>query len=351
MRIATILLTQLTICCFCFNLKAQDIHLSHIHASPTILNPALTGLFNGGDIRFIANARSQWQTVTNAYKTIAGSMDMKLMNLRDRSIVGAGLQVYSDRAGDLGFSKTSAALSFSILKSLDQRGSSFVGFGMKAAYVSYGLDYTKMIGFDEEPLVLSGAPDRFGFLDVTAGISYAYTFDPFNSIYFGISAFHLNNPNTSFYNRLEGQENSDFYQYDRLYRKLVFHGGGNVRLAKYITALPSFIFMDQGPHREINFGSFIKFMKSASFKKSENAFYIGLWGRWYFEKDISGTDALIAAIRADIKKTSFTFSFDINVSSLSRASYALGGPELSIIHIIGLPNDRHRSSKVKCPVF
>ncbi len=335
------------------NLFAQDIHLSHIHASPTLLNPALTGLFGEGDMRFIVNARSQWQTVTNAYKTVAGSMDMKLLNLRDRSILGGGIQFYADKAGDLGLSKTSIGFTLSMLKSLDRRGNSYIGFGIKTTRVSYGIDYSKMVGVDIEPIIQNGdAPDNFNFMDITAGLTYSYTFDPFSSIYFGLSAFHLNEPNTSFFNRAEeGGISSDFYELEKLYRKVVFHGGGNIRMAKYLTAMPSFIFMDQGPHREISAGTFIKFMKSASFRKSENSFYLGAWFRWYMENDLRGTDAMIVAIRADIKSTFITFSFDVNISTLSRASYGLGGPEVSVIHILGLSHNRHKSRKVKCPIF
>ena len=39
--------------------EGQDIHFSHIHASPMFLNPAMTGLINH-DFRFISNIKSQW---------------------------------------------------------------------------------------------------------------------------------------------------------------------------------------------------------------------------------------------------------------------------------------------------
>ena len=84
------------------SLSAQDIHLSHIHASPTILNPSLAGLFNG-DIRSITNYRSQWESFTNGYRTMVTSADMKVARMGVYDFLGAGLQVYSDKAGDLDF--------------------------------------------------------------------------------------------------------------------------------------------------------------------------------------------------------------------------------------------------------
>ena len=121
-------------------LNAQDIHLSHIHASPTVLNPSLNGLFRG-DTRLIANARTQWTGITNGYKTIVASVDRKLFTMRNSDLVGGGLQLYSDVAGDLGFRTTSAGLSLSMLKSLDGSGSNYVSFGIQNSFVSNSVDY------------------------------------------------------------------------------------------------------------------------------------------------------------------------------------------------------------------
>ncbi len=337
----------------CFGLaQAQDIHLAHIHASPTYLNPALTGLFHNGNIRFIGNARSQWETVTKGYKTIAGSVDMKMADLGGNSLLGTGLQLTSDKAGDLDFTKTSVSLTLSILKALDREGKQFVMFGMRGSYYNYRLDYTKMVGFDIEPMVLDGAPDNLSFWDVSAGAAWHYSFSRFSSFYLGGALFHLNMPNTSFFSKMYDEFNtSPYYQTDQLYRKLVIHGGGDFRMAKYITALPSFIFLDQGPHREINFGTFVKFFKSRSMRKSPYAFYLGMWFRSYLETDIAGFDAIISAVRMDIRNTFITFSFDTNLSTLTRASNGFGGPELSIIQIIGNPRSINKVSKVKCPAF
>jgi len=336
---------------FSFSVSAQDIHFAHIHASPTILNPAMTGLINNGNVRFIANARSQWQSVTNAYKTVAGSVDGKLAGLGDNNFLGGGLQLMGDKAGDLGFSKMSAGLTMSVLKALDGQGNNYISFGLRGSLYNYRLDYSKMVGFDSEPLVDAGAPNSFSFLDVSAGLAWYYNFNKHSTVYLGGAYFHINNPNTSFFNRTESEESQEYYGYDKLYRKIVLHGGGNIRLGKYVTALPSFIFMDQGPHQEINMGSFVKFLKSSSMKETNSAFYIGAWFRYYAEGDVGGTDALIAAVRMDINQTYLTFSFDFNLSSLTVASNGAGGPEISIVQILSVPKDKRKNSRVKCPAF
>jgi len=245
----------------------------------------------------------------------------------------------------------SAGLTMSVLKALDGQGNNYISFGLRGSLYNYRLDYSKMVGFDSEPLVDAGAPNSFSFLDVSAGLAWYYNFNKHSTVYLGGAYFHINNPNTSFFNRTESEESQEYYGYDKLYRKIVLHGGGNIRLGKYVTALPSFIFMDQGPHQEINMGSFVKFLKSSSMKETNSAFYIGAWFRYYAEGDVGGTDALIAAVRMDINQTYLTFSFDFNLSSLTVASNGAGGPEISIVQILSVPKDKRKNSRVKCPAF
>ncbi|MFK7809914.1 MAG: PorP/SprF family type IX secretion system membrane protein [Saprospiraceae bacterium] len=340
--------------CLSSLLFAQDIHFAHIHASPVILNPAMTGLINNGNLRLIANARTQWHSVTNnAYKTMAASVDGKVASFAKNSYLGAGLQFAGDKAGDLGLSKISTGLTLSGLKSLDGRGKHYLTVGLRTSIYRYSVDYNKMVGFSAEPLVEAGAPDAFSFFDFSTGLAWYYNYNRNSTVYFGTALFHINNPNTSFFNRIEDEEidKEEFYNYEKLYRKFVIHGGGTMQLTKGFTILPSFIFMDQGPHQEINMGSFLKFSKSRSFEYSEAAFYIGAWFRYHIEKDIIGSDAFVAAIRMDLKSTYLTFSFDFNMSTLTVASNGAGGPELSVIQILTVPKDRRKNYKVKCPAF
>jgi len=307
----------------------------------------MTGLFNG-DIRFIANARSQWNSVTKGYKTVAGSVDMKLGEVNRYDVFAGGLQVFSDRAGDLNFTTTAVSLNAAFLKTID-KGHNFVSFGLQNSFVSNNVDYSKIIAFSNEPQVVNGAPNRINYMDFSAGLNWFYTYDRNNSAYLGVSVFHINKPVVSLY------ETEDLNESQVLYRKTIVHGGGDFELGKRSTMKPSFIFMDQGPHREITIGSFWKYRTSKRYRYSSNdpesALYFGAWFRWYAEKDIKGADAIAAAVRLDFENTFITFSFDINVSTYNRASGGRGGPELSVIKILDINRNRRRPSKVRCPAF
>lgn len=327
-----------------FAVKAQDVHFSHIHASPTIMNPAMTGLFEG-DLRLIGNFRSQWNNFTNGYQTFAASADTKLIKIGKHDFLGAGVQLYKDVAGDMEFTSSYGALSFSLLKSLDGRGKSFIAFGLQTSYMSNSVNYNNIIAFDNEPLIQNGASDKIHFWDVSAGMGWFHAIDNDNMVYLGLALSHINEPRVSFLE--DGDGETDVLKY----RNLTIHGGADIWLTNDSSLKPNFVFKDQGPHREIMVGTFWKYQKLRSKLSQPASLYFGAWMRWYLEQDIKGIDAFVFALRFDYKKTFITFSFDANVSSLKRVSVGNGGPELSIIQIFDYEKQRRRSNKVICPAF
>ena len=335
---------QLLLSIFCMlpvSLFSQDVHFSHIHASPTILNPAMTGLFNG-QVRFIANSKGQWNGLTKGYRTFAGSVDMRMFEFNREDVIAGGLNIISDKAGDLDFTTTAVLGSVSVLKTL---GDHYFAFGLQSGVISNSVDFSKIVAFDIEPDVQSGAPDRINYLDINTGVAWFYNFDRFSNIYLGVSASHLNRPDVSFY------KDEDLSESLIAYRKYIFHGGADIEVNRKNTVMPSFIFMDQGPHREITVGSYWKYKTSMNgSRNSTSALYFGGWLRWYAERNYLGTDAIVAAIRMDFKNTFLSLTYDINISSLTRASNGAGGPEFSVIHIIDSWGNK-RPTKIRCPNF
>ena len=327
-----------------FGIHAQDVHFSHIHASPISMNPAMTGLFDG-NLRLIGNFRSQWNNFTTGYKTFAASVDTKLFKVGKYDFIGAGMQLYKDVAGDLEFTTSYGGLSFSLLKSIDGRGKSFFSFGMQTSLVGNRVNYNNIVAFDNEPLVQSGAPNRLNYWDFSAGLAWFQSINKNDMIYLGASILHLNEPRVSFF--VGDTEAIDVLRY----RNMTIHGGGEFKVGSYSYLKPNFVYKDQGPHKEILLGSFWKYQKLTSRRKQPASLYFGSWIRWYLERDIRGTDAFIFAVRFDYKKTFLTFSFDANISQLRKVSAGNGGPELSIIRIFHYERKRMRSQKVICPAF
>lgn len=319
---------------------SQDIHFAHVRSMPTFLNPAMTGLFNG-KTRISSNYRGQWNSFTKGYKTMAISGDMRAYELKN-SIIGGGLSIYSDKAGDLNLSTNSISANASFIQLMGK--DTWVSVGFQNSLTQSRIDLSEVKAFDQESNLNANSRT---YWHLSTGLSLMHEFKNKSLVHFGAALFHVNNPNVSFFDsrlsNVEGGENLD--------RKLVLHGGADIKLYKGLNIRPNILFMDQGPHREITMGSFIKYSNNLVFMGDEKdiALYLGAWVRWYTEVNLSGGDALITTARLDFNSSAITVSYDINMSNLRAASYGQGGVEISFIKIMNKKRKRIGNQKLKCP--
>lgn len=314
-----------------------------------VLNPAMTGVFDGG-VRLIGNYRNQWKSVTADYRTFMFSADANLRGFNNSSLIGLGVQVYSDVAGDLNYRNDMVAFSVSAMQAFDAEGSHILAGGFQFGNVTNRFDPSKIIAYDVDPIQLNGNSSN-SYFDMAAGLLWYKQIKRKEFIYFGASLYHLNKPNVSFLDA-DGPT---------LHKRFVIHGGANVSMNKSITLIPNFIFMQQGPHQELTLGSFVRYQKPTKKKKNQAAFMLGGWLRTFTLEQGAGIDALITAIRVDYQDLTFTFTYDVNVSSLARVSQLQGGPEFSLVYTFdtgfgGIGNKKRNQAKrkksgIKCPVF
>ncbi|MCI5081935.1 MAG: PorP/SprF family type IX secretion system membrane protein [Saprospiraceae bacterium] len=339
---------------FVSSLAAQDIHFSHIHASPFNLNPALTGIFEG-DMRLIANYRNQWRSVTADYKTMMASADMKIGGFNQNSIIGLGAHVNADVAGDLDYTTQSVGFSASFMQAFDRHRSHILAGGLQIGRVTSRFDPSKMITYEEETFFGSGDRSRISYYDMSAGLVWYKRIKKEQFLYAGASVYHINNPIVSFFGEPEGNQ---------LFRRYVVHGGANVALNKWYTLIPNAIFMVQGPHQQATLGTFVRYHNPTKqlMKKNHVSLMFGGWVRAFALEDRLSADALVGAIRIDFQNLIMTFTYDINISTLAPVSYGQGGPEFSLIYLIGSElsglklksrksMEKKKKHKMACPVF
>jgi type IX secretion system PorP/SprF family membrane protein len=171
------------IVCFCGKLlPAQDIHFSQINNTPLILNPSLTGNFDG-DVRAVINAKQQWQSITIPYQTLAASLDMSLFRKKwKEDYMGAGLSFFTDKAGDASMGTTQVNASLSFNRGIDKKNN--VLFGIEGGWGQRSFDITKLTwdnqynGSAFDPTLPSNEPptvnNNFSYIDFAAGGSWAY---------------------------------------------------------------------------------------------------------------------------------------------------------------------------------
>lgn len=213
---------------FLTSLGAQDMNFSQFHNSPFILNPGLTGVFNGS-VRTLAMYRNQWRRVPADFNTFAVGYDMRHHPKKcDRKFFFShGLIFYHDQAGDVNYRHTSIQALGSYTQQLGKRFFGTVGVKMGPAFEGFNSnDLNSANQFDPS----SGLPDlsrpigeanslrtdNQTVFDLSAGINMRYQIldnaavidsnSHRTRIDFGIGFFHINQPDVAFLG--EGNEHN-----------------------------------------------------------------------------------------------------------------------------------------------
>jgi len=294
------------------NSKAQtDPHFSQYYAYPLWLNPALTGVIDG-DYRASVNFKQQWGAISNAYLTGGASFDVA-----PAKNLAFGATVLNQSAGELDFNYLTALVSGSYRIRFGLTGLQMVSFGLQAGFVNrsfdlsqarFGNQFNPVTGYEGSTPSSESFSSTSSFVpDINAGIMY-FDGNPDQNVnvFMGASAAHLNRPIERF------SDNST-----RTPIRFTAHGGARVRASETLDIVPNALVMYQGNTNEISLGAYAQFMVN----NQSNI----LFGGNYRIKDAS-----IAFVGLQFKNMVFGLSYDVNTSTLRRASNSSGGLELSI---------------------
>ncbi len=309
---------------------AQDVHFSNSSETPVVLNPALS--CTAYDTRIIANYKNQWASVSVPYKTYGISIEQAINHLKTKkTFVGVSLICFSDKAGDLGLGTTFGQFGLNVVTKITRYAKLSGGVAGGIAYrtlsnpnnMRWSSQYN---GYVHDAKVSSGeAPPSTSFVqgDYVVGVDYHYsrvekTFftQQATTADIGIAVSHFSVPKINY------TANTD-----RQYSKFVFHSSFSFGVkGSDMAVLPSFIYMQQGPARQINAGlMFKRIYKSTSFYTNRSKSYAFAIGAFY-----RLNDAIIPSVLIELDKYALSFSYDINVSSLKTASKFKGGMELGL---------------------
>jgi len=311
---------------------SQDIHFSQIYEAPLLINPALTGKFNG-DHRVILNYKDQWGSVTTGapYRTEALSFDMGILKKKwDNSFLGAGLFLYNDQAGDTKMGTIKANVSLSGILILDNQN--VISAGLQGGFAQRSVDASQMRwdnqfdGTGHNSALSSGEVNSYNesflFGDAAAGISWSFGTDNATitsndqfKVNAGLAFFHINRPKQK------------FGVIEKMYSKLIAHAGSHIGLKNTNIALkPQFLFMLQGPATEVNVGIM------ARYTIREESRFTGIFKETALSMGgyLRVGDAFVPAILFEMGSFAVGISYDINISRLTVASNARGGIEIML---------------------
>lgn len=324
--------------------KGQGIHFSQYYNTPMLLNPANTGLMPENDYRVGINYRKQWAAVPVPYNTFSAYGDLQLFRNRNQTNwLGLGLAVFNDNAGDgnlklvrwEGFAAyhiqmgLTSMISVGLSGSTNQRSVDFAKLTFGAQWDGFKFDGTRAT---QEPITGIG---QSSYMDVGAGINYAYF--PNENVYLKIGAgvAHLNTPTESFY----GMNN-----------QIGMRPTGNADLL--IRANPRFIlnpsvyYSTQRNASELVYGSLFRFavsQESMSEYTHNDQLILGAFNRW--------NESVIGVVGVQWSGVRIMANYDFTISKMNTVNRGYGALEFSLVYegLYGL-NSKGRQS-YNCPRF
>lgn len=319
------------ICALALNgLKAQDIHFSLYNEVPSVINPALAGV--SYDTRVIAQYRTQWGSVAQAYNTYGISFEQAIKNKKLKgNYFAVSANILRDLAGDAKMGMLNPNVGLAYIQKINKQMK--LSAGMQGGFVYKTIDVSKLKwdrqfnGYEYDPSANNGEAEiprsAITSYDLGGGVNYNYAqSEKFisakdgNKVNIGMSAFHFGIPKNSFFSSNE-----------KLYTRYVgyFNGDFNIPGTKS-AVMPSFIYMKQGKSTEFVIGALYKFIlvdqSMYTAIKKPSAFSIGVQYRY--------KDAIIPCMLYQYDKYAVGFAYDINVSALTPASKRNGAIEVML---------------------
>lgn len=318
--------------------RAQDLHFSQFFNSPLTTNPANTGFIPDADYRLGAQYRNQWSAVmTVPYKTTSIFGDAQLFRDKlENGWLGIGGVLLSDIAGSGSLKSTKVYGSLAYHQMLGN--SSLLSAGFNVGWANKRIDQSKLKfpdqfdgKFFDNPITAVGLTNtNVGYMDVQAGMNYAYF--PQENIYInaGYSIHHVNRPKETFFN--------DNTNAGRIPMRHIGFINAILKVNDRVIINPNAYFTTQAQAKELVFGLNGNYNLS---EFGEKQLVAGLYYRL--------GDAIAPMIGFELNNVKFTFSYDATVSSLNKFNNYRGASEFSIIKKGFYPN--RGDKQTMCPSF
>jgi len=313
----------------------QDVHYSQFADAPLLLNPGLTGEFDG-KLRVAGNFKNQWGSLDKGYTSISVYLDSRFDSKQrtGNSKLSGGLLIFRDQAGVLGFGRFQASGSVAYRVQMSRKQS--LNFGLSGGFGQFRINLSdhewgnQYNGTNYDPDI-DGEFLRFvpkSYSDFGVGVNWSsgvdqQTLSSADEKWFnvGFAVHHLSSPKI---NAVELDE-------ERLSLRYVGHARFHVGIKNVNLAVePSAYFSSQGKSNEVIFGTSLVtiFKEGAKVTGYTNSvfFVVGLHYRW--------DDAVIPSVGYRNDEYTFSLSYDLNVSRLRNSTNLSGGPEFMFKYIL-----------------
>jgi type IX secretion system PorP/SprF family membrane protein len=323
--------------------QAQDLHFSQFMNSPLLTNPANTGFIPDGDYRLGVNFRNQWASLTPyPYKTMSAFGDAQILqNQNNDGWVGIGGMILRDVAGSGVLTSTRMYGSIAYHQMLNL--GSLLSAGFNVGYANKRINTSNLTFpsqwngkfFDSHQVgqMPDFASTNIGYLDLQAGLNYAYFPNENMYLNIGFSSHHINRPKESFFDDQQGVDN-------RIAVRHTAFVNGSFKLNDQWIINPNAYYSLQAKSYEYVLGM------NAHYNLSGDGEKVLIGGLYY-----RSSDAVIPMIGMGFKDYTFTFTYDATISTLKNYNNTRGALEFSLIKqgVFEKYNGNRRESM--CPSF
>jgi type IX secretion system PorP/SprF family membrane protein len=304
-----------------------DPHFTQNYTYPMYINPALAGS-SDGEYRVSAIFRTQWGSITNAYRTVGVSFDT-----RTTKNIALGVNLLNQSAGDGGFNYLSTSVSFAYTgikfgKDFNHRIVLAVQPGIlnrrvNQAKFKWGEQWDPITGYNaSNPTTETFARTSATTLDVGAGaLYYDASPDKKTNVFGGFALYHINKPQDPIISTQSTELNIIPIRY-------TLHGGLSINLSDRTSIIPHVLYMHQGNAYEAMTGIY------AQVKVNEETDF--MIGGYYRLKD-----AVAPFVGLDWKNFIIGLSYDANTSKLGAMAKNVNSFELSLSYV-----KRHSSRSI-----
>ena len=314
----------------------QDLHFSQYYNAPMLVNPANTGFNPDFDFRAGVNYRNQWASLGSPYKTMSAWGDVKLLGHRiENGWVGLGGMLWKDQAGSGSLTGTTGMLSLAYHQMLGYN--SLLSGGFSVGYTQKRIDITKLT-FDDQwngvffdaniPSFEPFATNQVSYIDLQAGINYAYFASENFYLNAGVSVMHINTPRETFFDASVSNN-----EISRRYNVFL---NASLKVVDTWILNPNIYVSMVGNSREILAGI------NANRDLGDNGARQLIMGVYY-----RNNDAIIPLFGYQINDLKMTFNYDATISSLSKSNLTRGAYEISIVKSGLFPSSQGRQTR--CP--
>jgi len=327
-----------------YSYAQADIHFSQFYETSILRNPALTGVFEN-DYKFGAYFRSQWSSISNPYQTALVSGEYRLaVGRTSNDYVSFGLLGYTDKAGSIDQRITGIYPAINYNKSINEDHNTYLSAGFTGGYLQYSFDPAKATfnnqyqggHFDPtNPTMENITNAKLSLFDLGAGLNFNTSIgeDKRLTYVLGVSGYHFTQPEFSYYKVPGITEN--------------IRWNVNAAVSRYISDAVTVIIHSnyalQSTYQELMIGALVNWTETKTGIKPLYTFSGGIFYRY--------DDAIIPVVKIKYKDLAFGFSYDINVSTLTPASYTQGGFEVTLF-LSGNTSDKSGViKKTMCPRF